>query len=159
MRRYDLVKGIESTLSLLHSLIKDRVTVVKDYQTLPRVVCHPAHINQVFMNILTNAAEAIEGDGEIVIRTRVVKDGVRIIIKDTGPGIPYEHLSRLFEPFFTTKSVGKGTGLGLSICEGIVRHHGGRIAVESRLGEGSVFSVELPLEPPKEVRDEAGWIG
>ncbi|MCD6498194.1 MAG: PAS domain-containing sensor histidine kinase [Deltaproteobacteria bacterium] len=148
MAEADLVSGIHATLNLLHSVIKDRIEVELDIEPLKPVMCNVGHINQVFMNILQNAVDAIDGPGKIVIRTRNMKDGVQIVFKDSGSGIPYGNISKLFEPFYTTKGVGKGTGLGLAICDGIVRSHGGRIGVESRPGSGAVFVLELPYMPP-----------
>lgn len=160
MKKADLLEGLESTLNLLRPKMKNRIEVVREYETIPRIVCDIGHINQVFMNILTNAVEAIEGEGTIYIRARTTKSGVRLIIKDDGPGIETEAVPKLFEPFFTTKDTGKGTGLGLAICEGIVRHHGGRLGVESAPGKGAVFVIDLPFEPPSENRrrgsDEIG---
>ncbi len=151
----DLIEGLKATLTLLRPVLKNRIDVVLDLQELPKVVCNVGHINQVFMNILQNAADAIDGQGEIVIRARRTDSGVRFVFKDSGPGIPAEIVDKLFEPFFTTKEVGKGTGLGLAICDGIMRQHGGRIGVESRPGEGAVFVLDLPLVPPSVTSDEA----
>ena len=150
----DLIEGLEATLTLLRPVLKNRIEVTLDLEELPRVVCNVGHINQVFMNILQNAADAIEGQGEIVIRARRTEEGVRFVFKDSGPGIPPEIVDKLFEPFCTTKEVGKGTGLGLAICDGIMRQHGGRLGVESRPGEGAVFVVDLPLVPPDLSGDE-----
>jgi signal transduction histidine kinase len=102
------------------------------------------------MNLITNAADAIEGEGEIRIATRLENDMVCISIADTGAGIPQEDLSRIFDPFFTTKDVGKGTGLGLSISYGIVENHGGEIKVESEVGKGTTFTVRIPTRMPDE---------
>ncbi len=146
----DLVQGLKVTLNLLRPAMKDRIHVELDLEALPPVVCHAGHMNQVFMNILQNAVDAIEGEGVITVRARRTKEGVRFEFEDTGCGIPAEDLDKLFEPFFTTKDVGKGTGLGLAICDGIVRRHGGRITVRSDVGRGTTFVVELPLEPPPE---------
>ncbi len=146
----DLVHGLKVTLNLLRPAMKGRIQVVLELEELPPVVCHPGHMNQVFMNILQNALDAIEGEGTITVRARRVSNGVRFEFEDTGCGIPPEHLDKLFDPFFTTKEVGKGTGLGLAICEGIVRRHGGRITVTSQVGRGTTFVVELPLVPPEE---------
>lgn len=143
----DLMQGLESTLNLLTPLLKGRIHVVREDQPLPKVRCNAGHINQVFMNILTNAAQAIEGDGEILIRTSHAGGTVRILFRDSGPGIPYENLAHIFEPFFTTKEAGKGTGLGLAISDGIVRQHGGQIVVETAPGSGSTFILELPVDP------------
>jgi two-component system NtrC family sensor kinase len=108
-------------------------------------------MNQVFMNLLKNAVQAIDGRGTITIRTRVDGGRVRLAFADTGPGIPPEHLGRVFDPGFTTKGVGVGTGLGLSIASQIMAAHGGRIAVESAVGKGSTFTLELPLRANEEL--------
>jgi two-component system, NtrC family, sensor kinase len=145
----DLHKGLDSTLTLVQHELKNRVAVVKEYGDLPAVRCHPNRINQVFMNLLVNAAQSIRGPGEIRIRTWREGDIVKIRIADTGAGIPQENLPRIFDPGFTTKGVGVGTGLGLSICFEIVQDHGGTIEVESEAGRGSAFTVCLPTEPPE----------
>src|SRR5690606_7526580 len=111
------------------------------------IECSPSQINQVFLNIVTNAAQAIENSGEIVITTRRRdKDHVEIRFADTGCGIPEENLARIRDPFFTTKEVGTGTGLGLSIVDEIIRSHGGELLVESQVGKGSTFTVVLPIK-------------
>ena len=141
----DLHQGLESTLNVVNNEIKYKAVVVKEYGTLPMVRCRPSQLNQVFMNLLVNAAHAIEGQGTITIRTSVADDEARIEIADTGKGIPAHLLNRIFDPFFTTKPVGVGTGLGLSISYGIVQKHGGRIEVESELEKGSTFRIVLPI--------------
>jgi signal transduction histidine kinase len=122
--------------------------VVREYGALPQVECLPSQINQVFMNLLVNAAHAMpEGRrGTITVRTAAADDQVRIEVADTGSGIPPDILKRIFDPFFTTKPVGKGTGLGLSLSYSIVQKHGGRIEVESEPGRGTTFRVILPRE-------------
>lgn len=142
----DLHIGIDSTLNFVHNELKYKADVVKEYGDLPPVECVLAQLNQVFMNLLVNAAQAIDGRGTVTIRTG--RDGdahVWIEIADTGGGIAPDHLPRLFEPFFTTKPVGKGTGLGLSVSHGIVQNHGGRIEVASELGKGTCFRIILPV--------------
>jgi signal transduction histidine kinase len=118
--------------------------VRKEYGNLPLVECLPSQINQVFVNMLVNAAQAIEQHGEIVVRTGAESGKVWIEIGDNGSGIAPDNLKRIFDPFFTTKPVGKGTGLGLSISYGIVRKHGGDIAVDSAPGHGTTFRITLP---------------
>jgi len=142
----DLHEGIERTLSLMEPRLKDGIRVVKQYGELPPVRCYAGQLNQVFMNLLMNACDAMPEGGEITIRTARTEQGVRLDFSDTGPGIPPEIRSRIFDPFFTTKAVGRGTGLGLSISHGIVERHGGRIGVESSVGSGTTFSLELPLD-------------
>lgn len=141
----DLHEGIESTLNLLAKQYKDRITIHRDYGNLPLVECYPGQINQVFMNLLQNAAQAIPNRGDVWIKTVAEGGWARIVIRDNGIGIPDEHLGRIFDPFFTTKSVGTGTGLGLSISYGIIEKHGGTIRVTSKVGEGAEFIVELPV--------------
>ena len=145
MQLADLHRGIDSTLNIVHNEIKYKAEVVKQYGELPRVECVASQINQVFMNLLVNAAHAIDKRGVITVRTGVEDDWVWVEVSDTGCGIPKENLSKLFNPFFTTKPVGKGTGLGLSLSYGIVNRHGGRIEVESEVGKGSTFRVWLPV--------------
>ena len=108
--------------------------------------CNPGEINQVIMNLVVNAAQAIDGEGTITVETRHDGDTVSIRVSDTGAGITPDAVDELFTPFFTTKPPGEGTGLGLSISHGIVERHGGRIDVESVRGEGSTFTVVLPLD-------------
>jgi signal transduction histidine kinase len=144
----DLRQGIESTLNIVWNELKYKCQVVKDYGDIPPVHCLISQLNQVFMNLLVNAGQAIEKEGIITIRTgRVGEDRVCVEISDTGKGIAPEHINRIFEPFFTTKPVGKGTGLGLSLSYGIVERHGGRIDVESHLDRGTTFRVLLPIQP------------
>ena len=140
----DLLRGLESTLNIVHNEIKYKAEVIKEYAGLPLVECIPSQINQVFMNLLVNAAQAIEKRGIITLRSGVNDDEVWIEVEDTGKGISQENLARIFDPFFTTKPVGKGTGLGLSLSYGIVRKHGGRIEVKSTVSKGSRFRVWLP---------------
>lgn len=144
----DLHQGLDSTLNIVWNEIKYRCTLNKDYGDIPAVYCVPSQINQVFLNLLVNAAQAMPGQGEITIRTGRLGGEAFVSIADTGNGIPPENLPRLFEPFFTTKPVGKGTGLGLSISHGIVKNHRGRIEVESTVGKGTKFTVWLPVAPP-----------
>lgn len=145
----DLRTGLNSTLNIVNNEIKYRADVVKEYGDLPHIKCLPSQLNQVFMNLLVNAAQATpEGrHGAITIRCGTQADGVWVEIADTGAGIPEENLKRIFDPFFTTKPIGKGTGLGLSLSYGIVQKHGGRIEVRSEVGVGTTFRISLPLEP------------
>jgi signal transduction histidine kinase len=141
----DVHEELESSLTLLNHLLKDRVRVLRKFGTVPPVECLRSQIDQVFLNLLANAAQAIQGAGEITIETGTESDSAVIAIHDTGPGIAPEVMGRIFDPFFTTKPVGEGTGLGLSISYEIVKKHGGEIAAESRPGEGATFTVRLPL--------------
>ena len=141
----DLHDDLESSLTLLNHLVKDRITVVRAYGELGAVECVRSQIDQVFLNILANAAQAIPGPGTITIETRA-EGGVAVIrIADTGPGIPPGTIGRVFDPFFTTKPVGEGTGLGLSISYEIVTKHGGEIRAESPPEGGAVFTIRLPM--------------
>jgi signal transduction histidine kinase len=141
----DLREGIESTLNLLVKHYQDRITIHRDYGYMPLVECYPSQINQVFMNLLQNAAQAIPKQGDVWITTESDGGWVRIMIKDNGVGIAEENLSRIFDPFFTTKPVGAGTGLGLSISYGIIEKQGGKIRAFSKIGEGTEFTIELPV--------------
>ena len=143
----DVNRCLQSTLKIVWNELKYKAQVVEDYGPVPEVLCFPQEINQVFLNLLVNAAQAIKERGEIRIRTFERDGGVAVEIGDTGCGIATEHLSRIFEPFFTTKAVGEGTGLGLSISYGIIQKHRGRIEVESTVGQGTTFRVWLPVEP------------
>lgn len=150
----DITESIETTLHMVWNELKYHVAVVKEYGELPLVSCFPQKISQVFMNLLINAAQAIEGQGTIRIVTRHVTKGrrssdesVEIDIMDTGKGIPPKDLPKIFDPFFTTKPVGQGTGLGLSIVYDIIKAHKGTITVDSRVGEGTAFHLSLPVSP------------
>ena len=145
----DIHAGLESTLNIIWNELKYNTTLEKRYGELPPVECLPSELNQVFMNILINAGQAIGERGTVRLSTGHEGDQVWIEIADSGPGIPPEALQRIFDPFFTTKPVGKGTGLGLSISYGIVAKHHGRIDVDSTLGEGSRFRIVLPVRQPK----------
>jgi signal transduction histidine kinase len=144
MQLANLEQGLDSTLNVVWSELKYKVEVVKEYSGIPKILCMPAQLNQVFMNLLMNAGQAIETHGSITIRTGQEGPNVWVEVEDTGKGIKPEHLSRIFDPFFTTKPVGSGTGLGLSLSYGIVQKHGGQIEVKSELGKGSVFRLVLP---------------
>jgi signal transduction histidine kinase len=144
----DLHKGLDSTLNMVNNEIKYKADVVKEYGELPPVECLPFQINQVFMNLLVNAAHAIAERGVITLRTGRKGDKVWVEIADTGSGIAPENMKRLFDPFFTTKPVGKGTGLGLSASYGIVQKHHGSFEVRSELGKGAAFRIVLPVQQP-----------
>ncbi|HEX6994376.1 MAG TPA: ATP-binding protein [Gammaproteobacteria bacterium] len=150
---FDVNSGLDKTLTIARNVIKHKAEVRKYYGDVPEIECSPSQINQVFLNLLTNAAQAIEDKGEIVITTkRAGADHVAISIADTGCGIPPEIMDKIRDPFFTTKEVGTGTGLGLSIVDEIVRSHNGRLQIESEVGRGSVFTVVLPIKQPSKAR-------
>ena len=142
----DINKNMDSTINIVWNEIKYKASVIKDYGKIPPVKCCPNQINQVFMNILVNAAHAINEKGEIKIETCSEDGQVVINIEDNGIGIPKENISKIFDPFFTTKEVGKGTGLGLNMSYKIIEKHKGKIKVDSTPGMGTRFSVHLPLE-------------
>jgi PAS domain S-box-containing protein len=151
----DIQVGIDSTLNIVWNELKYKCKVNKVYGDLPKIYCLPSQLNQVFMNLLVNAGQAIQTQGEITIRTGLDGDQVWIEVGDTGSGIPKENLNRIFEPFFTTKPVGKDTGLGLSLSYSIVLKHHGRIDVTSEVGKGTTFRVTLPIQPVESVPAEA----
>ena len=151
-KRANINEGLTSTLNVVWNELKYKCTVEKNYGDLPQIYCNPGQLNQVFMNLLLNAAQALEQKGTIAISTHYVngqtgaeQDYVEIKISDTGRGIPEDKLKRIFEPFFTTKPVGKGTGLGLSISYDIIQKHKGEISVESAVGKGTTFAIKLPV--------------
>lgn len=145
---------LNNTLMLAKHQLK-RVTVNKSLGDIPEITCAPSQINQVFLNLITNAVQAMpEEQGTITLVTRAEGDGVAVEVADNGSGIPPDVLSKIFDPFFTTKEIGKGTGLGLSISYKIIEQHGGKISVESKPGEGTRFKVWLPLTPPAEAQLE-----
>jgi len=160
----DLNREIDRALTLMEPRLRDAIEVERDYGDLPPVRCYAGQLNQVFTNLLMNAADAIDGKGKLRIRTRARRSsasnpasgGVRLEFHDDGPGMSPEVQARIFEPFFTTKPVGQGTGLGLSISYGIVERHGGRMLVGSAPGEGTTFVIELPLVAKPLEDDSAG---
>lgn len=151
----DLIDGMESTLKIMNNQLKYKVTLHKDYQTeLPLLYCQPRQLNQVFMNLLMNAAQAIEETGHIwvTIRSTSQPSGVEISIRDDGCGIAAENLDKIFDPFYTTKPVGSGTGLGLSLSYSIIQKHHGKISVNSAPGIGTEFMLRLPLQGEPHLR-------
>ncbi len=140
-----LAECIESTLTIVWNELKYKADLIKEYGDLPPVRCHPQQLSQVFMNLLVNAAHAIESHGTITVRTWREGDRACVAIADTGSGIPEEIRTRIFEPFFTTKGTGRGTGLGLPISYDIVRKHDGELTLESEVGKGTTFTVSLPI--------------
>jgi PAS domain S-box-containing protein len=142
----DLNEGLESTINIVWNELKARTTLHRDYGDLPKVFCYPHQLNQVFMNLLVNAAQAIPERGDIWVKTWADTQNVYVDVRDTGTGIPEEHLSKIFAPFFTTKPDGQGTGLGLSVVCGIMSRHGGTVRVKSRVGEGTTVHLSVPVE-------------
>lgn len=146
---FNLNEGLESSLLLAKHELK-HLKINKQFGEIPAITCSPSQLNQVFLNLINNAAQAIEsGTGELTLKTRVEDaQHVAVEISDNGKGIPPEIMSKIFDPFFTTKAVGKGTGLGLSISYKIIEQHGGKISVDSVVGKGTTFTIVLPLTPP-----------
>ncbi|WP_051560504.1 ATP-binding protein [Marinobacterium jannaschii] len=146
----DIHQGLESTLNMVWNELKYKLDLKREYGDLPEISCMISQLNQVFMNMLVNAGHAVEGNGTLVIRTRQQGDEVCIQFADDGVGIEPENIPKLFDPFFTTKPVGSGTGLGLSVSAGIIKEHNGRIEVASTPGQGSCFSIWLPVHQVRE---------
>jgi PAS domain S-box-containing protein len=142
----DINEDIEKTLNLLADYHRGRITINRDYADLPEVKCYQGQISQVFMNLIANACQAIAGEGDIWIRTRLEDKYVIVSIRDNGAGIPGEHIDKIFDPFFTTRDVGKGTGLGLTTSYGIIQRHKGEILVDSEEGSGTTFTVRIPVD-------------
>lgn len=146
LKEADIHEGIDNTLRLLSGELKNRIQINKKYGHLPRIQCYPSQLNQVFMNILSNAAQAIEGEGVIEIETYVESvDHVVVKIRDNGAGMSKATMEKIFDPFFTTKAQGSGTGLGLSISYGIIQNHKGDLTASSKLKEGTEFKIRLPI--------------
>lgn len=145
-------EGINNTIVLLNNKIKGKVEIVKEYGSILEIKCYANQLNQVFMNLIVNSIDAIEGNGTIWIKTYIEDTNVCISIRDNGAGIPEDYLNRIFETGFTTKDIGKGTGLGLAIVNNIVERHGGRIKVKSEIGKGTEFVIEIPLEEVQQAK-------
>ena len=145
LREVDIREEVESTLMLLTSLYKNRITVHREYGDVPEIGCYGGQFGQVLMNLLINAAQAISDEGDVWISTRAEDDEAILTIRDNGRGIASEDLDHIFDPFFTTKGPEEGTGLGLGISWNIVERHGGEIEVESEVGKGTRFTVRLPV--------------
>jgi two-component system NtrC family sensor kinase len=147
LQETDLHAELDDTLLLIHHELKNRIEVVREYGQIPHVTCNTGQINQVFLNVLVNAAQAIEDRGTITVRTRQRQELVQVEIEDTGPGIPAEVKERIFQMGFTTKRT-HGTGLGLAICNKIVQEHGGSLELESEEGRGTRVTISLPPGGP-----------
>jgi two-component system NtrC family sensor kinase len=147
---FNVNDGLNSTLGLARHLLKS-IKVSKQFRDIPSITCSPSQINQVFLNLITNAAQVLpQQGGEISLTTRLENNGVAVDVADNGSGIPPDVLPKIFDPFFTTKEIGKGTGLGLSISYQIIKDHGGTIKVDTHIGRGTKFTVWLPLQPPSD---------
>jgi len=154
LKMVDLHEGLESTLVMVHSKLDDRIEVVKDYGDLPEVECYPAQLNQVFLNVIQNAIDAVldrddlpENKRQICIITRQLdRDRVQVRIEDNGAGIPVEIQNKIFDPFFTTKPVGRGTGLGLAVSYRIIEQHGGTVQISSQVGRGTQVTIALSVK-------------
>jgi two-component system, NtrC family, sensor kinase len=156
---FSVQDGLESTLMLAKNMLKNSVEIIKEYGAIPKISCSPSQINQVFLNIVTNAVHAMPEDrkGSAAITLRTAREGndmVRIEIQDNGSGIPKDVLPKIFDPFYTTKEIGKGTGMGLSISYKIIQEHGGKILVDTEEGMGTVFSILLPVQAVQAARPE-----
>lgn len=145
-RPVDLAASLEGAIGIVWNQLKYKVTLHREFGALPPVTCNAQLLNQVVMNLLVNACQAMDGPGVITLSTMLDGDTVVIRVADTGSGIAPEHLSRIFDPFFTTKEAGKGTGLGLSISVDIIKKHGGQMSVESEVGKGTTFTIRIPVD-------------
>lgn len=150
----DVQKAITQALTVAHNEIKYRAEVVTEFAELPLIEAVESQLGQVFLNLLVNAAQAIAEHGKIRIATALVGEHVQVTVSDNGCGVPPENLKRLFDPFFTTKPVGKGTGLGLSLSYNIIRTHNGTMQVDSEPGQGTTFTLQLPLRQPQTPLDQ-----
>ncbi len=162
IKEIDVNESLDSTLNILQNKYKDRVTMVKEYGEVPKLECFAGQMNQVFMNIFDNAAQAIQERGDVYIRTKCENNDIIIEIQDTGTGIDQEIINQIFDPFFTTKAVGEGTGMGLSITYKIIKSHNGTIEVESEKGKGTKFTIKIsrdwqektPIEEKAEIKED-----
>jgi signal transduction histidine kinase len=141
---FDLNKGLHNVIYLARSVASTSVNIVEEFGELPMLECNPSQLNQVFLNLINNAAQSISGEGTVTVRSSTDGGRIRVDVVDTGSGIPADVLPHIFENYFTTKPSGEGTGLGLAIAQDIVREHGGEIQVATTLGTGSSFSVYFP---------------
>jgi len=153
LQEVDVNEALEGTIFILHNEMQDRIEIVRNYDQKARIEGYPNQIKEVFLNILTNACQAIEDKGKITLETAVEAGTVLVRISDTGKGIPKENLHKIFKPFYTTKPANQGTGVGLSIVRSIVENHGGEISLQSEVGKGTTFILTFPLKiksPPEE---------
>lgn len=143
---FDINKGLATVAYIARSVIPARVRLIEEYADLQPIQCNASQLNQVFLNLISNAAQSIAGQGTVTIRSRVARGRIEVVVSDTGSGIAPEVLPHIFTNYFTTKAEGEGTGLGLTIARDIVRNHGGDIEVQTHLGRGSTFTIWLPFE-------------
>ena len=143
----DINEGLKATINMANNEIKYHCDLTIDLAPLPLIMVYPGKLNQVFMNLIINASQAITDHGDITIRSFIDEDYAVVEITDTGSGIEPDKFSQIFTPFYTSKPIGQGTGLGLSISHGIMEQHGGKIEVTSTVGLGSCFSIFIPLSP------------
>jgi two-component system, NtrC family, sensor kinase len=153
--QFDLNKGLHTVAYIARSAIPTRVQVVEEFGELPLVECNPSQLNQVFLNLINNAAQAIPGEGKVTVRSRMDRDRVRIDVTDTGTGIPDDVQPHIFDTYYTTKAPGEGTGLGLPIVRTIVEEHGGEVKFKTKPGLGTTFSVFLPVTLPERETERA----
>jgi len=151
IKEVDIHEGLDSTLNILLNKYKNKIILHKQYGNIPRLACYAGQLNQVFMNIIDNASQAVGEKGDVIVKTDFIDNNIIVIIEDNGKGIDKKNLSKIFDPFFTTKAVGEGTGLGLSISYKIVKSHGGTIDVESEKDKGTKFTIKLPINSLEKV--------
>lgn len=145
VENFDVRGALDNALIMADHLVGERIQVIKRYEDVPAIRCVPSQINQVLLNLITNATQAIEGPGKILLATAEQEGYVDISVADSGSGIPKDKLPKIFDPFYTTKTVGQGVGLGLSIVDRIVKGHGGKIKVRTSTGKGTKFIISLPV--------------
>ena len=148
-KEVSLVEGLETSLKILKPQIAEGIEVVREFEADPPVYCNPGQMNQVFVNIISNALQAMGDSGVLTLRTRQQGGRLEISISDTGKGIPPDVVSKIFDPFFTTKEINQGTGLGLSISYSIIKKHNGEIEVDSSPGKGTTFILKIPIRQSK----------
>jgi len=156
---FNVNDGVKRTLVIAKNVLKSKVNVIQHLNEVPSVSCSPSQINQIFLNLINNAAQSMDEGGDITITTSSDNGFVSVAVADNGCGIPDEIMSKIRDPFFTTKEVGTGTGLGLSICEEILRSHNGRLDIESEVGVGSTFTILLPHKVVVKDNDSASGVG
>ena len=155
LTQFDIPKEIDTTLNILNNKLKNRITIVKNYSPdAPKIEAYGGQLNQVFMNIIDNAQDAMQPTGTLTINVYRQDENVKIEFIDTGSGISKENISKVFDPFFTTKAVGKGTGLGMSISYRVIKDHDGTIEIDSEVGKGTKFTITLPINHSEKTQDK-----